>query len=197
MMTKTTLGSILMATLFAVAGCAIESDDATLGEETVEQDSNVHLKGGPRAKPSFVDHGLTLGASGDLSGLGNADIVVTLNAMAKPIASCTNPAGQTQPPGQNPAPVAVTGSVAIPASEIKNGTVHFTVATTAPATPIAGAPDCPNPNWTEAITDMKFSSATIAIEQPVGTIVLSVACTFTPETRNGAVAASQVTCTAQ
>ena len=34
-----------------------------------------------------------------------------------------------------------------------------------PATPIAGAPDCPNPQWTEAITDVAFTSATIRLFQ--------------------------------
>ena len=32
--------------------------------------SSVHLKGGPNAEPAFADHGLTLAASGALSGLG-------------------------------------------------------------------------------------------------------------------------------
>src|SRR3989304_8147005 len=49
---------------------------------SVASASNVHLKGGPRAEPSFTDNGLTLTASGGLAGLGNADGLVTLAAPA-------------------------------------------------------------------------------------------------------------------
>ena len=106
--------------------------------------SNVHLKP-PNSAPSFTDNGLTLTASGALAGLGNGDVLVTLTAQADVTSTCTNPAGATQPPGQNPAPISVSGSEAIPAGEIKNGTTPFSVVTAAPATPIAGAPDRPNP----------------------------------------------------
>ena len=157
--------------------------------------ANVHLKGGANAEPSFTDGGLTLNAAGNLAGLGNGDVLVTLTARANPTATCTNPAGATQPPGQNPAEVEVTGSQAIPASEIKNGNTPFSVTTLAPTTPIPGAPDCPNPQWTERITDMAFTSAIITVEQPPGTTVLTVSCTFSSPTTNGAVPGGRVSCT--
>jgi hypothetical protein len=156
---------------------------------------NVHLKGGANAEPSFRDNGLTLTAAGELAGLGNGDVLVTLDATANPTATCTNPAGATQPPGQNPAEVDVTGSVAIPEDEIKNGNTPFSVITEPPTTPIPGAPDCPNPQWTETITDMAFTSATITVEQPPGTVVLTLDCTFSSPTTNGAVNRNNVTCT--
>jgi hypothetical protein len=157
--------------------------------------ASVHLKGGKNAEPSFTDNGLTLTAAGDLSGLGNGDVLVTLDATADVTSTCTNPAGATQPPGHNPAPISVTGSQAIPADEIKNGTTPFSVMTVAPETPIAGAPDCPNPQWTEDITDLAFTSATITVEQPTGTVVLIVSCTFGTPTSNGPVPGGNVTCT--
>jgi hypothetical protein len=154
----------------------------------------VHLKP-PNRNPSFVDNGLTLTAVGNLAGLGNEDLLITLDATANPTATCANPAGATQPPGQNPAEVDVTGSQAIPADEIKNGNVSFNVTTQPPVTPIPGAPDCPNPQWTETITDLAFTSATITVEQPMGTTVLTVSCTFDPATANGGVPTGNVSCT--
>jgi len=156
--------------------------------------NNVHLKGGPSAEPGFTDNGLTLSAAGELAGLGFGDVLVKISAVADPTSTCTNNGG-TQAPGQNPAPVTVTGSESIPASELKNGNTPFSVTTNAPATPIAGAPDCPNPNWSEDITDMAFTSATITVEQPAGTLVLTVACTFGSATTNGTVPAGNVGCT--
>jgi hypothetical protein len=155
--------------------------------------SRVHLKGGARAEPSFTDNGLTLSSSGQLSGLGNGDVLVNLSAQASVSSTCTNQGGN-QAPGQNPAPTTVTGSVAIPQSEIKNGNTSFSVTTTAPTTPVPGAPGCPNSNWTESIDDLAFTSATITVEQPTGTLVLTISCTFSAPTSDGAVSKQEVSC---
>jgi hypothetical protein len=153
--------------------------------------SSVHLKGGAGAKPAFTDNGLTLTASGALAGLGFGNVQVNLSATANPTAVCSNNGGNAAP-GQNPAPVTVTGSVSIPASAIKNGTTPFSVTTNAPTSPIPNAPDCANTNWTETITDMAFTSATITVFQP--SLVLTVSCAFNPPTANGSVPSSTVTC---
>ena len=155
---------------------------------------SVHLKGGANSEPNFVDQGLTLNSAASLAGLGNEDVLITLTATAAATSTCTNQGG-TQAPGQNPAEVTVSGSQSIPAEEIKNGNVSFNVTTIAPATPIAGAPGCPNPNWTQDITDLSFTTATITVEQPAGNLVLTVSCTFSGPTTNGAVAGADVTCT--
>src|SRR2546428_1931087 len=44
-------------------------------------------------------------------------------------------------------------------------------------------------------TPSPTTSATITVDQPVGTLVLTVACTFSSPTTNGAVAAGIVSCT--
>lgn len=156
--------------------------------------SSVHLKGGSHAKPSFTDNGLSLNATGGLSGLGNGDVLVALTAQANVTSTCTNQGGNPSP-GQNPAPITVSGSEAIPASAVKNGTVTFDVTTAAPNPIIAGAPDCPNSNWTETISNLAFTSAVLTVQQPVGTTVLTVSCTFSPPTSDGSVPAGTVTCT--
>jgi hypothetical protein len=154
----------------------------------------VHLTGGKNAEQTFTDNGLTLTAAGDLTGLGNGDVLVNLSATADVTATCTNPGGGTQPPGQNPAPITVTGSQAIPATEIKNGNTPFNVTTNPLVSPIPGAPGCPNPQWTESITDLRFTGATLTVEQPPGTLVLTVTCTISPASSNGGVPAGAVSC---
>jgi len=165
--------------------------------------SSVHLKGGPRAEPAFTDMVLTLTACSELSGLGFEDVTITINATADPTGQCCNPGEACKVPGQNPAPVDVTGSVSIPADKIKNGNLDFCVTTQAPVSPIPGAPDCPGPNWTENITDMAFTSATITVQQPTSAeptenIVLTVGCDTSSSagvgTVNGPVPSSDVEC---
>ncbi len=161
--------------------------------------SSVHLKGGRNAEPAFTDNGLTWSAAGELSGLGNADVLVTIVAVGNPTATCSNPSvndgKDQQPAGQNPAPVTVTGSISIPASEIKNGNTPFNVVTDSPVTPVPGAPECPGSNWTENIVDMAFTSATITVEQPPGTVALTVSCTISPPSSDGAISKDDVSCT--
>ena len=167
---------------------------AALLASSVAFAASVHLKP-PNRPPTFVDGGLYLQAVGSLAGLGNGDVVIGITAEGQVFATCTNPGGSTQPPGQNPAPITVTGTVAIPEVDIKNGTLRFDVRTTAPDPVIAGAPQCPNPQWTERINDIKFTSFVLTVEQPAGNTVLTVSCTSTP-TVNGSVNPNTVSCTA-
>jgi hypothetical protein len=160
--------------------------------------ASAHLKG--RTPISFSDGGLTLTATVSYAGLGNFDTEQSLTATGNTTSTCTNQGG-TQAPGQNPAPTTVSGGTAVPADDIKNGNVTITTVTNPPVTPIPGAPGCPNANWTEAINDIAFTSATITLRQDQDgnetfeTLVLTVNCTFSSPTSNGAVPRSNFSCT--
>jgi hypothetical protein len=163
---------------------------------TIAAAANVHLKGGKNAEPTFFDNGLKLEVIGAIAGLGNENGLVTLIAEGNPIATCQNPGnGEHFPPGQNPAPVTLTGTQAFDPDDFeKNGNYTFTVETDAPETPVAGAPDCPNVRWTEEIIDVAFTSATIIVEQPEYVTVLQVDCTINPPSSDGQIRGADVVC---
>jgi hypothetical protein len=145
---------------------------------TVAVAASVHFKNRPPL--TFTDNGLTLSASGALTGLGNGDIVIELTATGQPIATCTNPSGANQPAPHNPAAAEFGGVQEIPAGSVKNGNVSFNVGTSGPVTPVPGSPECPNKNWTEDIVDVQFSgfSSTIIVYQGIGCSVANFgACT--------------------
>jgi hypothetical protein len=126
--------------------------------------SGVHLT---KAGVTFTaDHtNLTLNASGAIAGLGNG-ATVTLTATANPTTTCTNQGGNAAP-GQNPAPIVLTGTTAIPDGGGKNGSRPFSVTTNPPTQPTdASDAGCPNDSWTASIDDLCFTSATLTFQQP-------------------------------
>ena len=196
---------LLPAVAFALVACSDDSTDPTTSAAAPGSvaAASVHLKGGKTTEPSLFDLGLALNEQADVSGLGGGDIFVGLSALALGSATCTNPgSGEHQPAGQNPAPVAVSGGVAVPASEIKNGNLHFTVTTVEPPhNPRAATKqECPGVNWTYELTDLAFYEATVTIQQPqnfadpTANIVFTLTCTISPRTANGQVPELDVSC---
>jgi hypothetical protein len=110
--------------------------------------------------PTFTDEGTTLNVTGDVSGLGNEDLDVTLDATGVGSVTCTNPAGNVAP-GQD---TSVTASGSQTGIEPKNGGAVFDVTTAEPPAPNP-AVVCPNRKWTATITDVEFTSATLTLSQ--------------------------------
>jgi hypothetical protein len=130
--------------------------------------------------PTCGDNGLTASCIGSVSGLGNGDVQVTLafpNATGS--TTCTSPGGNTSP-GQNPAvPAPVSGTAIF--TNIKNGTLAFSVSTSAPANPSPAAAGCPNANWSAAFSDISFGTGTLTVSQKQadGTYVTVLSTTVT------------------
>jgi hypothetical protein len=156
--------------------------------------ASIHMKI-DHSVPTFFDLGTDLRASGELAGLGNEFLTVDLVTTGNPTATCHNPGvDDNLPPGQNPAPVSLTGTQTITPDAIsKNGNASFSVDAVLASATVEGAPDCPNPNWIETITDIAFTSATVTVTQ--GSNTFTVTCTFNPPTSDGLVPAKNVSCT--
>ena len=140
---------LTLCTLLALASVAV-----------VAWAANPHYKKGP----TVVDNGATATATGTIAGLGNGNVIVTLdfpNATGTTV--CSNPGGNDSP-GQNPAvPAATSGSQLI--TKVKNGTVSFSVTTDPPANPSSAAAGCPNGNWSARFDNITFGSGTLTVQQ--------------------------------
>jgi hypothetical protein len=132
--------------------------------------ASVHFKNSQPVTATNNGSALTLTVCAGLTGLGNGDVTIQVDATATPTATCTNKGG-TQAPGQNPAEVDVSGVTIIPASQIKNGNVSFCVTTVAPPQPSWYDAGCANSNWTAQINTLTFTSYTIKVVQGGNTVL--------------------------
>lgn len=103
-------------------------------------------------------------ANGTLTGIGNDDVKVVLEASGFPEVTCTNKGGN-QAPGQNPPKVSASGEQVIKAylNLSKNGRSPFDVETIDPVYVDALEYGCPNANWTATIDFIYWTDATIRI----------------------------------
>jgi hypothetical protein len=103
-------------------------------------------------------------ATGTLTGLGNEDVTVKLEASGFPEVTCTNYGGN-QAPGQNPPKISANGEQTLfgDKSATKNGRSPFDVGTHNPVTVDAVTYGCPNENWTATIDFVFWTEATIRV----------------------------------
>ena len=122
---------------------------------------------GGSIKLSGVSFGLgSLIAKGTLTGLGETDVAVVLDASGIPVVTCTNLGGY-QAPGQNPPKVSAAGDESLDGSDPvrKNGKSPFGVETNDPPPFESGsAGGCPNDNWTATIDFVYWTTATITVK---------------------------------
>jgi hypothetical protein len=147
MPTRTNVGRFMVALIVTVTAAVVFA-------------ASVHYKKGP-----FVaDNGFTATATGSIAGLGNGNVIVTLSFPdATGTTTCTNPGGN-EAAGQNPAtPAATSGTQLI--TQVKNGTVAFSVTTNVPDNPTPQAAGCPNGQWTAAFDNITFGDGTLTIQQ--------------------------------
>jgi hypothetical protein len=128
--------------------------------------ASVHFK--PKG-PTFTDNGTTLTVNGTLAGLGEEDVVITVEANGTATTVGYNRGGNTAP-GQN-VQVTETGNLTISASEIQHGEVFFSLTTPSPPNPTAKQAGLPNSHWTAVITKVTFTSVTITVMQGGETVL--------------------------
>ena len=118
--------------------------------------------------PTCTDTGSRLVCSGELAGLGNQDLVLSLTSDAQATFLCGSPGSGNTAQGQNRIPFTASGSTTIPGGAIKNGRTTFSVfaPATAPATPTPEQAGCPNKNWQVIGTsDVDFANVRLTISQ--------------------------------
>ena len=103
-------------------------------------------------------------AKGTVSGIGNTDISMVLDASGIPAITCINQGGN-QVPGQSYPKVSAQGTVLLPGNSPlrKNGKTTYGVETQTPTQLTWEQAGCPNSNWTAKITFVYWTNATISV----------------------------------
>jgi hypothetical protein len=132
-------------------------------------------------------------------------VFIDLHASAIATATCVPP-GHGASSGKQvtlSAPIGVAASaVTSPPLPSPPGVIYGVALTTPPPSnlTIAGAPDCPNRNWSEIITDLAFTNATFSLTQGTPAIASGqLVCSFNPPTTDGPLTNAEIdrSCTAQ
>ena len=102
--------------------------------------------------------------NGYVSGIGNTDVTMVLDASGIPAIVCTNYGGN-QVPGQSSPKVSAQGSENLLGNSPlrKNGKAPYDVETNPPAPLTWDQAGCPNSNWTAQIVFVYWTNATISV----------------------------------
>ncbi len=103
-------------------------------------------------------------ANGTVSGIGNTDVTMVLDASGIPAIMCINN-GTNQVPGQSYPKVSAEGTQSLLGNNPirKNGQSPFGVETNPPAPLTWQQAGCPNSNWTAEITFVYWTNSTISV----------------------------------
>jgi hypothetical protein len=169
MSTKGNVSRLLVVAVIGITGAVVLA-------------ASPHYKKG--GQPVCTASGATVTCStGQVAGLGNFDVVVSINFTVSQGQLCHNPGvnGQTAA-GINPATGTGGTAVSIPASEIKNGTLTIPSISATGTLTASSAEDagCPNDNWTVTLEGpITVSGGTYTFESPPGTVIPQLSFTFT------------------
>ena len=122
-------------------------------------------------------------SNGNVSGIGNTDVLMVLDASGIPAITCYNN-GSNPVPGQSSPKVTAEGTQVLPGNSPlrKNGKAAYGVETQPPAPLTWSQAGCPNSNWTAQITFVYWTNATISVyDSGTGALMLqqNYACTTT------------------
>jgi len=135
-----------------------------------------HFVGGIQSDVDLQNEEVTV--SGKIAGLGNQDVVITVEVIGSADIFFVNKGGN-EAPGQNKAPFQSLASEVLHPSA-KNGSVTFdlTVDLSEALDDLADSAQPPNGNWTTEIRNVQVTGIRLTVEQPAGTVVLQK--TLTP-----------------
>jgi len=122
------------------------------------------VSAGGAVKLSRVTFSLgSLIANGTLTGLGNTDVSVVIDASGIPAITCVN-FGGSQVPGQSFPKVSASGNQFLDGDDVsKNGRSPFGVETVDPESISWDQAGCPNANWTGHIDFIFWTNASISV----------------------------------
>lgn len=130
-------------------------------------------------------------ANGTLTGLGNTDVSVVLDAKGIPLITCVNNGGNSVP-GQSAPKVSASGDQFLDGDSPirKNGKSPFGVETDDPETIPWNQAGCPNPNWIGRIDSILWTEARITVKDTLNNTLLTRDFTCNPALQT----ATSVTC---
>jgi hypothetical protein len=165
---RTTVGRLVVALIVSAVGAVVFA-------------ASPHYKRG--GQPVCTASGGTVTCStGQVAGLGNFDVLVSMTFTATQGQVCHNKGNPDNfVLGQNPATGTGGGSVSLPAGDIKNGSltvpsISGTANLTAGTTDQAG---CPNNNWTVTLEGpITITGGQYIFQSPPGTTIPKLSFTF-------------------